>query len=570
MTKARSLSDFIESDGSVTLVDNQKIKVGTGNDLEIYHDGSHSFIYDGGVGDLKLQATNLLLEATDGTNYIHFADDGAVRLYYNGLTKLTTTSTGVDVTGSITSDGLTVNSSEVLFDNTSSDFTLKLNTGSVSDKNEVIMGDSGTPLAKFGVGGTANDIITGSDGQDFNIGTAGGGRAINFSTNNFAGVEMKLDSGKLMIGSTNTGGILGIADGDSDASEYGVLQIVRPLDHDGKHHVCVVQSGHEIGGIGYIDNNSGALTFSRGATVNNNHCVLLDSDNSTVLNTNGGERLRITSDGRIGTNTSNPQVSTHGIHINHASAEGTPSFPLGEPLIVQRNFNSSQGCDIAIIGGSASHSAVNFGDKDDSDAGKIEYGHSSNSLKFFTNSSTSEALVIDSTSTVYVGATSGDSWNATSGKFVQLGDTYPIGATNNSIVCILNRTGSDGVVQEFKRDGTVTGSVSTTTTSTTYNTTSDSRLKTDIEPIKDSTEKLMSMNPVEHKWKSDQDADAVHGFIAQEMQKIVPEAVSGDPEGEEMMSMDYGRITPIIVGALQDAHSKIIELENKLKILEGK
>jgi hypothetical protein len=99
--------------------------------------------------------------------------------------------------------GLTVNSSEVLFDNTGGDFTLKLNTNAVGDKNEIIMGDSGTPLAKFGVGGTANDIITGSDGQDFNIGTAGGGRAINFSTDNFASVEMKLDNGNLGIGETN-------------------------------------------------------------------------------------------------------------------------------------------------------------------------------------------------------------------------------------------------------------------------------------------------------------------------------------------------------------------------------
>jgi hypothetical protein len=102
--------------------------------------------------------------------------------------------------------GLTVNSSEVLFDNTGGDFTLKLNTNAVGDKNEIIMGDSGTPLAKFGVGGTANDIITGSDGQDFNIGTAGGGRAINFSTDNFASIEMKLDGGNLLVGKTATGG----------------------------------------------------------------------------------------------------------------------------------------------------------------------------------------------------------------------------------------------------------------------------------------------------------------------------------------------------------------------------
>ena len=66
------------------------------------------------------------------------------------------------------------------------------------------MGDTSTPLVKFGVGGTANDIITGSDGQDFNIGTAGGGRGINFSTDNFSSVEMKLDSGNLLVGKTST------------------------------------------------------------------------------------------------------------------------------------------------------------------------------------------------------------------------------------------------------------------------------------------------------------------------------------------------------------------------------
>ena len=133
---------------------------------------------------------------------IRDSSNGGVVLYHDNAQKLETTSTGVDVTGTATMDGLTVNSSEVLFDNTGGDFTLKLHTNAVSDKNEIIMGDSGTPLAKFGVGGTANDIITGSDGQDFNIGTAGGGRAINFSTDNFASVEMKLDNGNLGIGRT--------------------------------------------------------------------------------------------------------------------------------------------------------------------------------------------------------------------------------------------------------------------------------------------------------------------------------------------------------------------------------
>jgi hypothetical protein len=114
------------------------------------------------------------------------------------------------------------------------------------------------------------------------------------------------------------------------------------------------------------------------------------------------------------------------------------------------------------------------------------------------------------------------------------------------------------------------GSIQSTTSGTTYATTSDIRLKKDIETITDGTDKLMAMNPVTHGWKADPEADAVHGFIAQEMMDIVPEAVSGDPEGEDMMSMDYGRITPVIVAALQEANKKIMELENRINELEGK
>ena len=135
----------------------------------------------------------------------------------------------------------------------------------------------------------------------------------------------------------------------------------------------------------------------------------------------------------------------------------------------------------------------------------------------------------------------------------------------------LGRQGSDGEVVKFASQGTAdVGSIDCTTSGTTYTTTSDLRLKTDIQPIADGTEKLMAMNPVSHKWIVDPEADAVYGFIAQEMQEIVPEAVSGDPDGEEMMSMDYGRITPVLVAALQDAHNKITALEKRLAELEAK
>ena len=133
-----------------------------------------------------------------------------------------------------------------------------------------------------------------------------------------------------------------------------------------------------------------------------------------------------------------------------------------------------------------------------------------------------------------------------------------------------NRQNSDGHVFQFRRQNYTVGNIYVDSNGTTYNTTSDRRLKKDIETITDGTDKLMAMNPVTHGWKADPEADTVHGFIAQEMLDIVPEAVSGDPEGEEMMSMDYGRITPVLVAALQDAHKKIAELETRLNELEGK
>jgi hypothetical protein len=135
---------------------------------------------------------------------------------------------------------------------------------------------------------------------------------------------------------------------------------------------------------------------------------------------------------------------------------------------------------------------------------------------------------------------------------------------------LLNRQGGNGDAVEFRTVNIKRGSIVASDTGVTYNTTSDRRLKKDIETITDGTDKLMAMNPVTHGWKADPEADAVHGFIAQEMIDIVPEAVSGDPESDDMMSMDYGRITPVLVAALQDAHKKIAGLETRLNELEGK
>ena len=89
---------------SITHVDNVKAYYGTGNDLEIYHDASHSYIVDNGTGNLKIQGTQIDLLGTDET-MATFVDNGAVTLYYDDAIKLATASAGVSVTGTVVTSG---------------------------------------------------------------------------------------------------------------------------------------------------------------------------------------------------------------------------------------------------------------------------------------------------------------------------------------------------------------------------------------------------------------------------------------------------------------------------------
>jgi len=97
--------------GNVTFQDNGKAIFGAGSDLQIYHDGSSSRIVDAGTGSLKIQAENFAVNNVGDTeNMITAEPDGAVALFHNGSSKLATTSTGIDVTGTATMDGLVVDS----------------------------------------------------------------------------------------------------------------------------------------------------------------------------------------------------------------------------------------------------------------------------------------------------------------------------------------------------------------------------------------------------------------------------------------------------------------------------
>ena len=100
--------------GNINFGDNNKVIFGASSDLQIYHDGSNSIIKDAGAGNLQINAGSFVVNnAANNANIIVGNDGGAVQLYDNGSEKLATTSTGIDVTGTVTADGLTVDNVDI-------------------------------------------------------------------------------------------------------------------------------------------------------------------------------------------------------------------------------------------------------------------------------------------------------------------------------------------------------------------------------------------------------------------------------------------------------------------------
>jgi hypothetical protein len=93
----------------IDMPDNAKILLGTGDDLQIYHDGSDSVIADTGAGNLSIRAEDFYLMNPGGTEIMIRADiDGAVKLYYDNVVKIETSAAGVAVTGTLSLPTFTI------------------------------------------------------------------------------------------------------------------------------------------------------------------------------------------------------------------------------------------------------------------------------------------------------------------------------------------------------------------------------------------------------------------------------------------------------------------------------
>ena len=133
-------------------------------------------------------------------------------------------------------------------------------------------------------------------------------------------------------------------------------------------------------------------------------------------------------------------------------------------------------------------------------------------------------------------------------------------------VQLINRTGSDGVAILFQNDGTGVGSISVSGSSTAYNTSSDYRLKENVDYTWDATTRRKQLKPARFNFIADPDT-TVDGFLAHEAQAVVPEAVHGthnevDDDGVAVMQgIDQSKLVPLLVKTIQELEARITALE---------
>ena len=116
----------------------------------------------------------------------------------------------------------------------------------------------------------------------------------------------------------------------------------------------------------------------------------------------------------------------------------------------------------------------------------------------------------------------------------------------------------------FFRNGSAgeVGSISTTSSATSYVTSSDQRLKENIADADDAGSKIDAIQVRKFDWKVD-GSHQDYGMVAQELQPIAPLAVSGDADSEEMMGVDYSKLVPMMLKEIQSLRARINAIESK-------
>ena len=195
--------------------------------------------------------------------------------------------------------------------------------------------------------------------------------------------------------------------------------------------------------------------------------------------------------------------------------------------------------------------------------GYLAYDHNNNSLQIAT--AASEAMRIDSSDNLLIAKTA-TTIGAVGHVIFNSGAYYMTTAGSEALTIKKSNSGTLSALVFMHEDATppTVGSVAVTSSGTTYNTSSDSRLK-DITGEARGLEVVNELNPVAYNWKSNGESD--EGLIAQEVKDFVPNAVTQDEEG--YYQMDYSKLVTPLIKAVQEQQGQIEQLKAEINELKN-
>ena len=142
------------------------------------------------------------------------------------------------------------------------------------------------------------------------------------------------------------------------------------------------------------------------------------------------------------------------------------------------------------------------------------------------------------------------------------------GTSNNNIARFGAGTNGEAIIF-VNESNTAVGAIAVNASATAFETSSDYRLKENVDYTWDATTRLKELKPARFNWIVDKTNTLIDGFIAHEVSSVVPEAISGEKDAEEMQGIDQSKLVPLLTKALQEAMTKIETLEARVTTLEG-